>query len=207
MDEPSGVAAIDRKPVQRTVKRAFDVIVSAAALFLLSPLLLAVAVAILVTMGRPALFRQPRPGLHEELFTVYKFRTMRREAGDDAERLTRLGRWLRATSIDELPQLWNVARGDMSLVGPRPLLVEYLDLYDPDQRRRHDMKPGITGLSQVSGRNELPWARQFQLDVRYVERWSLHLDLLILARTVTMVLRRRGVAQPGRATRDRFGAE
>lgn len=191
--------------MQRAIKRALDIVVAAAGLVVISPLLAVVALAILVTMGQPVLFRQQRPGLHEEPFTVYKFRTMRRGQGDDAERLTRLGRCLRATSVDELPQLWNVLRGDMSLVGPRPLLVEYLDRYDSEQRRRHDMKPGITGLSQVAGRNEVPWTRQFELDVRYVDRWCLRLDLVILTRTVAMVLTRRGIAQPGRATRDRFG--
>lgn len=191
--------------MQRLIKRGTDVVLAAAGLVLLSPLLVLVAVAILVTMGLPILFRQRRPGLHEELFTVHKFRTMREGDGDDDERLTRVGRWLRATSIDELPQLWNVLRGDMSLVGPRPLLVEYLDRYDPEQRRRHDVRPGITGLSQVEGRNELSWARQFELDVRYVERWSLWLDVAILARSIAMVLSRRGISQPGRATRDRYG--
>lgn len=198
------MARIDRRPLQRSIKRASDVAAGAGGLLLFSPLLAVVAVAILATMGKPVLFRQLRPGLGEELFTLYKFRTMRHGQGDDGERLTRLGRWLRASSIDELPQLWNVLRGDMSLVGPRPLLVEYLDRYGPEQRRRHGMKPGITGLSQVAGRNELSWTRQFELDVHYVERWSLGLDLVILVRTAAMVLRRRGIAQRGRATRDPF---
>lgn len=161
-------------------------------------------------MGSPVVFRQTRPGLRGEPFTIYKFRTMRDVAGvngtvlPDADRLTRLGRALRTTSLDELPELWNVLRGDMSLVGPRPLLLEHLPLYTPEQARRHEVRPGITGLAQVSGRNRLGWAERFALDVRYVDDRSLALDARILARTLVVALRGRGIAAQGHATMARF---
>ena len=192
------------------LKRTLDVVVSAVVLAVAALPMAAVALAIRLTMGAPVLFRQERPGRDEATFTLLKFRTMRdpRPGEDalatDAERLTGLGRWLRRTSLDELPTLWNVLRGDMSLVGPRPLLVAYLDRYSPTQRRRHEVKPGVTGLAQVEGRNELSWEQQFELDVWYVDHRSLRLDLSILARTVTAVFSGRGVSQEGRATRDEF---
>jgi lipopolysaccharide/colanic/teichoic acid biosynthesis glycosyltransferase len=161
-------------------------------------------------MGFPVLFYQTRPGLNEKPFTMLKFRTMR-DAFDsegrplpDAERLTPLGRFLRATSLDELPELWNVLKGDMSLVGPRPLLPQYLDRYTAFERRRHEVKPGLTGWAQIGGRNSLTWHDKFKLDVWYVDNWSLSLDLKILLRTVSTVLRRDGIAQQGHATMPEF---
>ncbi|GAB3957867.1 sugar transferase [Micromonospora vulcania] len=188
-----------------TGKRVLDVLVAAVGLVLATPVLAAVALAVLVTMGRPVLFRQARPGRHGQLFRLVKFRSMTIGGEDsapanDAARLTRFGRWLRTTSLDELPQLWNVLRGEMSLVGPRPLLPAYLTRYTPQQFRRHDVRPGITGLQQVYGRNTLTWEERFELDVRYVRTRSLRLDLRILARTVWIVLRREGITAAGAAT-------
>ena len=190
------------------VKRGLDVAASALGLVLSAPVQLVVAGLVLATQGRPVLFRQARPGLHGEVFELVKFRTM---CGvddahtTDAERLTRVGRFLRSTSLDELPTLWNVLRGDMSLVGPRPLLVAYLARYTPEQAHRHDVRPGITGLAQVSGRNTLSWEERFALDLDYVERRSLALDLSILWRTVVAVARRRGITAVGEATMSEFG--
>ncbi|MGC4875740.1 sugar transferase [Micromonospora sp. DT43] len=187
------------------LKRALDVLLAATGLLLAAPVLTAVALAVLVTMGRPVLFRQARPGRHGRLFDLVKFRSMTVGGEDcapanDGERLTPFGRWLRTTSLDELPQLWNVLRGEMSLVGPRPLLPAYLTRYTPEQLRRHDVRPGITGLQQVYGRNALSWEERFALDVRYVRHRSLALDLRILLRTVRIVLRREGITAPGVAT-------
>ncbi|MGB9689560.1 sugar transferase [Thermogutta sp.] len=185
--------AAGSRTVQLVIKRMFDVIGAAVALVLLAPLLAVIALAIWITMGRPILFRQVRPGLHGRLFTLYKFRTMRnafRPDGTplpDAERLTPLGRFLRRFSLDELPELWNVLRGDMSLIGPRPLLVEYLPRYTPEQARRHNLRPGITGLAQVMGRNALKFSERLAYDVYYVDHFSLLLDLKILALTLWKV--------------------
>jgi sugar transferase EpsL len=163
----------------------------------LSPFILALAVTLRVTQGAPVLFRQQRPGMGARPFTIYKFRTMLDladpEGQSDAQRTTRLGRKLRALSLDELPELWNVIKGDMSLVGPRPLLMAYLPRYGPVQARRHEVRPGITGLAQISGRNALTWDQKFALDVRYVDEHDLRMDLEILVRTVTTVLSREGV--------------
>jgi sugar transferase EpsL len=186
--------------VTRLVKEVLDRTAAAVGLLVCLPLLAAIALAVRVGIGRPVLFRQPRPGLRERPFLLVKFRTMRPGPGSDAERLTPLGRFLRATSLDELPELWNVLRGEMSLVGPRPLLMQYLKRYTPEQRRRHEVKPGITGWAQVHGRNAVGWEERFALDVWYVDHWSLGLDLRILARTVRVVLARRGVSAPGAAT-------
>jgi lipopolysaccharide/colanic/teichoic acid biosynthesis glycosyltransferase len=186
------------------LKRALDVIVATAALAVLSVPMLAVAAVVRVAMGSPVLFRQVRPGRGGEPFTLLKFRTMRPGPGTDAERLTSIGRWLRRTSVDELPELWNVLVGDMSLVGPRPLLVEYLDLYSDRQARRHDVRPGLTGLAQVEGRNLLDWDERLELDVRYVETHTLPLDLSILWRTIGMVVRREGISAEGEATMAAF---
>lgn len=191
------------------VKRAIDVVVALMGIGLTSPLQLAIAVAVRKTLGKPVLFRQDRPGKHTEQFTLIKFRTMlevdpTEGLTTDAERLTPLGRFLRATSLDELPTLWNVLRGDMSLVGPRPLLPEYLPLYSPRQATRHSVRPGITGLAQVSGRNLLTWEDRLELDAQYVEQWSLLLDLRILGRTVDTVIRRDGISAQGHATMARF---
>ena len=190
-----------------SAKRALDVAGAAALLVVASPVLAAAAVGIVATMGRPVLYRQRRTGLGGRVFTLVKLRTMRaaRDAGEpDAARLTPLGRWLRALSVDELPQLWNVLRGDMSLVGPRPLLPEYLGRYTAEQARRHAVRPGITGLAQVSGRNALPWTEKFRLDVWYVDHASLALDLRILWRTLRCVASGRGIAAPGHATMPEF---
>jgi lipopolysaccharide/colanic/teichoic acid biosynthesis glycosyltransferase len=199
------------KRVQAYLKRVFDVVVSATALVVLAPVMGLIALAVWRTMGRPVLFRQVRPGLHGKPFVMYKFRTMRdlRDAEGkllpDEARLTPFGRWLRSTSLDELPELLNVLRGEMSLVGPRPLLMEYLDRYTPGQARRHEVKPGITGWAQIHGRNNLSWDERFKLDVWYVDNWSLWLDLKILWRTLWMVLRREGISAQGHATMPRFG--
>jgi len=188
------------------IKRLIDVAVSSLSLLILAPLLLTVSLASRMTLGRPVLFRQVRPGYKEKSFTLYKFRTMREAYNSDgtprpdAERLTRLGRLLRHTSVDELPQLWNVLRGDLSLVGPRPLLMQYLSLYTPEQTRRHDVKPGITGWAQVNGRNAIDWDEKFRLDTWYVDHWSLWLDAKILAMTLVKVQRREGISGRGEAT-------
>lgn len=182
-----------------TAKRAMDVVAAAAGLLVLSPLLAAVALGIRVTMGSPVLFRQPRAGRHGRPFTLAKFRTMRppRPGEDpwrsDADRLNALGRFLRSSSLDELPTLWNVLRGDMSLVGPRPLLLSYVERYTPEQRRRLEVLPGITGWAQVNGRQNLRFSERIVLDVWYVDHRSLALDLRILLRTVTQVFRSHGV--------------
>ncbi len=186
------------------VKRAIDVAAASAALVITLPVQAAVAVAVRIDLGSPVLFRQPRPGKNGRVFELVKFRTMRAGEGDDAERLTPCGRFLRATSLDELPTFWHVLRGEMSLVGPRPLLVEYLDRYTPEQARRHEVRPGVTGLAQVSGRNDLDWDAKLALDVDYVERRSLRLDLSILARTIAVVLQRNGIAASGHATMPTF---
>jgi lipopolysaccharide/colanic/teichoic acid biosynthesis glycosyltransferase len=192
------------------LKRGVDVIGAASALLLLSPLMLIVAVLVRLRMGSPVLFRQTRPGLHGQSFELIKFRTMtdaRTADGaiaPDDQRLTALGRWLRRTSIDELPELVNVLRGEMSLVGPRPLLVEYLPLYSPEQARRHEVRPGITGWTQVNGRNALSWDDKFAHDLWYVDHRSLRLDAAILARTVRLVVRGDGVSAPGHATMENF---
>lgn len=195
---------------KRFGKRLIDVGMTVIALALAWPVLLGLAVLVRITHGPPILFCQNRPGLHGRPFQLIKFRTMR-SAFDaqgrplpDAERLTRLGRWLRATSLDELPELWNVLRGDMSLVGPRPLLMEYLPLYSAEQARRHEVRPGITGWAQVNGRNSLSWEEKFELDVWYVEHQSLWLDIKIMAFTIRKVLLREGISAQGEDTMPRF---
>ncbi len=191
-------------------KRVFDILGAGIGLLALSPVLLAVALMIRRRMGRPVFFRQVRPGLHGRPFEMIKFRTMR-DAADaegnplsDSERLTRLGRFLRSSSLDELPELWNVLRGEMSLVGPRPLLMEYLPLYSPEQARRHEVRPGITGWAQVNGRNAISWDERFALDVWYVDNRSLRLDLRIIWLTVRKVLKREGISAAGEATMPKF---
>ena len=193
-----------------TLKRLIDVVVAAAALMLLSPVLLILAVAVRAHLGTPVFFRQTRPGLRGTPFQMIKFRSMRnaRDANGcmltDAERLTPFGCWLRASSLDELPGLWNVFRGEMSLVGPRPLLMEYMALYTPWQARRHDVRPGITGWAQVNGRNAIDWEEKFQMDVWYVDNRSFWLDLRILLMTLGKVARREGISSPNSATVDHF---
>ncbi len=191
-------------------KRIFDLALSIPGFLLLSPIIALISLYVRIQLGSPVLFRQIRPGLHARPFTIYKFRTMtddRDQNGNlipDAQRLTRLGRFLRVSSLDELPELWNVIKGDMSLVGPRPLLMQYLDRYTDEQIRRHEVKPGITGWAQVNGRNAITWEEKFQLDVWYVDNWSLWLDLKILGMTVLKILRREGINQPGQATMEEF---
>jgi lipopolysaccharide/colanic/teichoic acid biosynthesis glycosyltransferase len=192
------------------VKKAVDRGAAAVGLAMTAPLLAVTAAAIRVTMGSPVVFRQPRPGHHGRIFELVKFRTMRDAVGPDgaplpdAERLTPLGRFLRSTSLDELPQLVNVLRGELSLVGPRPLLVRYLDRYTPEQARRHEVMPGITGWCQVNGRNALDWDAKLALDIWYVDHWSLTLDAKILLRTIAHVLRRDGISRDGHATMPEF---
>lgn len=191
-------------------KPLFDRTAAAAGLVVLAPVLGVVAGLVRVKLGRPVLFRQTRPGLHGAPFTLVKFRTMTdaRDADgrllSDAERLPPFGRFLRASSLDELPELWNVLRGEMSLVGPRPLLMRYLDRYTPEQARRHEVRPGITGLAQVSGRNALSWDEKFALDAEYVDRVSLRLDLWILWQTLAKVVRREGISAGQHATMPEF---
>jgi sugar transferase EpsL len=196
--------------VNDQLKRLFDVAVAGALLIVLSPVFAAVSAAIVLVMGGPVLFRQRRPGLNGRLFTILKFRTMvdvtdpHGRSLPEVQRITALGRFLRRTSIDELPEILNVLSGDMSLVGPRPLLAEYLPLYTKDQMRRHDVRPGITGWSQVNGRNALTWEEKFSLDVWYVDHRSLRLDLRILRMTIRQVIRGEGIAHPGVATMEPF---
>lgn len=191
-------------------KRVFDLVLAAPLLLLFSPVFATAALLILMTDGRPVFFRQRRPGLSGRIFSLYKFRTMRSAAGPDgkqlpdAKRITRLGKILRASSIDDLLNLVNVLRGEMSLVGPRPLLVQYLERYTPEQMRRHEALPGITGWAQVNGRNALSWEEKFVLDVWYVDHWSLWLDIKILALTAWKVLKRDGISAPGEATAQEF---
>ena len=191
-------------------KRLFDLALAGPGLILVSPLLLMIAALTWLLHGRPILFRQVRPGYRAAPFTLYKFRTMtegRAPEGNsrsDAERLTRFGRFLRSFSLDELPELFNVLRGEMSLVGPRPLLTQYLARYTPEQARRHAVLPGITGWTQINGRNAIGWEQKFRFDVWYVDHWSLGLDVKILVITIWKVLRREGISQPGQATAEEF---
>ncbi|MBN2019146.1 MAG: sugar transferase [Sedimentisphaerales bacterium] len=191
-------------------KRLFDIILSLTGLVLLSPVLLTCALVIRLKLGSPVLFCQERPGLHGKSFLLYKFRTMtdrRDETGKllpDEQRLPAFGRFLRSTSLDELPELFNVFKGNMSIVGPRPLMMKYLGRYSPEQARRHEVKPGITGWAQVNGRNAISWEDRFKLDVWYVDNHSFWLDLKIIFKTVAAVLKREGITQQGRSTMDEF---
>ncbi len=196
--------------IYRSTKRLLDIVIAAAAMIILSPIMLIVALLILIRMGRPILFVHERAGLHGRLFKLYKFRTMTGKpdlqggAASHEERLTPLGGKLRALSLDEMPQFWNVLMGNMSLVGPRPLWPEYLPLYSPEQARRHNVKPGITGWAQVNGRNATTWEKRFKLDVWYADHRGLWLDLKILALTVIKIMRREGITPDGRASLERF---
>jgi sugar transferase EpsL len=191
-------------------KRALDFVLALSALVVLSPVLAVVAVLIRLRLGRPVFFRQDRPGLRGKPFSLVKFRTMLHAQDphgrplSEAERLAPLGRFLRSTSLDELPELWNVVKGEMSLVGPRPLLVQYLSLYSPEQARRHDVRPGMTGWAQVNGRNALAWDAKFRLDVWYIDHVSLSLDLKILLLTIASVLRREGISTDAHTTMHEF---
>ena len=192
------------------IKRAFDIVAAGCALLVLAPVIVFVAWQISRKMGSPVLFRQVRPGLNGKPFEMIKFRTMKYAldaAGNplpDSERLTPFGQFLRSSSLDELPELWNVLKGDMSLVGPRPLLMEYLPLYSPEQARRHEVRPGVTGWAQVNGRNTLSWEDKFKLDVWYVDNRSLWLDIKVLFLTVKKVLVRDGISAEGEATMSKF---
>lgn len=193
-------------------KRALDLVLTTPALCISLPVQLATAAAIRMTMGRPILFRQERPGLHGEPFEMLKFRTMLMPDPDgglvsDAERMTRLGSFLRSTSLDELPTLWNIVKGDMSLVGPRPLLMQYLERYSPEQARRHDVRPGLTGLAQVNGRNAISWEAKFAHDVDYIDRHTFLLDLWVILQTVLQVIRRDGISADGEATMPEFSGQ
>lgn len=185
------------------LKRLFDIIAASVALLLLSPVILVVAWQVRCKLGSPVLFRQTRPGLHGQPFEMVKFRTMldaQDESGNplpDSERMTPFGRFLRSTSLDELPELWNVVKGDMSLVGPRPLAMAYLPLYSPEQARRHEVRPGVTGWAQINGRNSITWKKKFEMDVWYVDHQSLMLDIKILFLTIKKVLSRSDVQEGG----------
>jgi sugar transferase EpsL len=192
------------------VKRLFDISVSLISLITLSPLIFVLTMLVRIKLGSPVLFRQQRPGLYGRPFGLLKFRTMtdaRATSGvllPDAKRLTSFGRFLRAASLDELPELFNVLKGDMSLVGPRPLLMQYLDRYTPEQARRHDVRPGITGWAQVNGRNAITWEEKFKLDVWYVDNRSLWRDIKIIGMTIWKILKREGISHPGQATMEEF---
>lgn len=192
------------------IKRVLDVLGSGVGLLILSPALIIVSLMISRQMGSPVLFRQTRPGIGGKPFEMMKFRTMRDAVGadccplPDGERLTKLGRFLRSSSLDELPELWNVLKGEMSLVGPRPLLMEYLPLYSPEQARRHEVRPGVTGWAQVNGRNAISWDEKFALDVWYVDNRTLWLDLKIIWMTLRKVVKRDGISAAGEATMPKF---
>ncbi len=195
---------------QRYIKRLLDIILSLAAIVLLGPLLIVVAVLVRIKLGSPVIFHQERPGYHEKIFKLCKFRSMTDARGADGEllpdevRLTKFGRTLRATSLDELPELWNILKGDMSLIGPRPLLVRYLPRYNEFQRHRHDVRPGLTGWAQVNGRNAIDWETKFRYDVEYVNRISFWFDVKILLMTVGKVFRRSGISSATHATMEEF---
>lgn len=191
-------------------KRPFDLLIALPALVILAPVIAVLALLVRVRLGAPVLFRQRRPGLHGKPFEMVKFRTMT-DARDaqgalllDADRLTSFGKFLRSSSLDELPELWNVVKGDMSLVGPRPLLMQYLERYTPEQARRHDVRPGVTGWAQVNGRNAISWEQKFAYDVWYVDNLSFWLDLKILGLTVRKIIVREGISQAGQATMEEF---
>jgi sugar transferase EpsL len=191
-------------------KRLFDLLITLPGLILLLPVMGGVALALWIAEGRPVMYRQPRGGRNGTIFYIHKFRTMR-EAFDaegrllpDEKRLTRLGKFLRATSLDELPELLNILRGEMSLVGPRPLMAKYLPRYSAEQMHRHDVLPGLTGWAQINGRNALSWEERFALDIWYTQHWSLTLDLKIFAATLAKVIRREGISEPGQATMTEF---
>lgn len=196
--------------MKTVVKRLFDIILSAGMLLVLSPLLLIVYILCRIKLGVPVFFRQERPGLHGKIFKMYKFRSMTGERDaegnllPDEVRLTSFGKILRATSLDELPELFNILKGEMSFVGPRPLLVQYLNRYTQQQARRHEVKPGLTGWAQVNGRNAISWEKKFELDVWYVDHWNLRLDLKILWMTAVKVLKRDGISAEGQATAGEF---
>ena len=192
------------------LKRVIDFLLSFIALILLSPLMILLYFLVMIKLGKPAIFKQKRPGKNEKIFTLYKFRTMTDEKDEngnllpDEKRLTKFGKFLRSTSLDELPELVNILKGDMAIVGPRPLLVEYLELYNEEQKHRHDVRPGLTGLAQVSGRNSITWEEKFAKDIEYVNKINFLLDLKIIFKTVSKVFKREGISQEGEATIEKF---
>ncbi|MCK9217198.1 MAG: sugar transferase [Firmicutes bacterium] len=198
---------------QKFLKRPMDFMLSLIALIILSPIMLIIAILVRIKLGSPVIFKQQRPGLNEKIFTLYKFRTMTDEKGDNGEllpdsvRLTKFGKLLRSTSLDELPELWNILKGDMSIVGPRPLLVQYLPLYNEHQKRRHEIKPGLTGLAQVNGRNAISWEEKFDLDVEYIDNIRFITDLKIIFHTIKKVFHREGINSENAATMEIFIGE
>lgn len=195
---------------RRFIKRPMDFILSLIAIIVLSPVFLIIAILVRINLGSPVIFKQKRPGLNEKIFIMYKFRTMTDERDEngqllpDSERLTKFGKILRSTSLDELPELINILKGDMSIVGPRPLLVEYLPLYNDFQRRRHDVRPGLTGLAQVNGRNSISWEEKFKLDVQYVDNVSFLLDMKIILLTLKKTIKREGITFNNGSTSNKF---
>lgn len=208
--EPQETKKIREDIYRKYIKHPMDFVLSLIAILLLSPVFLVIAVLVRINLGSPVIFKQKRPGLNEKIFTLYKFRTMtneRNESGEllpDGERLTKFGSWLRTISLDELPELFNILKGDMSIVGPRPLLVQYLPLYNEQQRRRHEVRPGLTGLAQVNGRNAISWEDKFDYDVEYVENISFFLDLKIIAKTFSKVFKREGINKSENVTMEKF---
>jgi lipopolysaccharide/colanic/teichoic acid biosynthesis glycosyltransferase len=198
------------KPYNKRIKRILDLTIAVPTFIILSPLLIIIAILIRIKLGSPVLFSQQRPGLHGKPFTIYKFRTMtdeRDKEGNmlpDRERMISMGNFLRMNSMDELPELFNVIKGDMSFVGPRPLLMDYLKLYTPEQMRRHEVKPGITGWAQINGRNAITWEKKFKYDVWYVDNLSLWIDVKILIKSIVNIVNREGINQPGHATMGKF---
>jgi lipopolysaccharide/colanic/teichoic acid biosynthesis glycosyltransferase len=195
---------------RRYIKRPMDFILALCAIIVLSPVMLIVAILVRIKLGSPVIFKQQRPGLNEKIFTLYKFRTMNDTRADngqllpDSERLTKFGRFLRSTSLDELPELWNIVRGDMSIVGPRPLLIKYLPLYNEQQKRRHEVRPGLSSLAAIYGRNLLTWEEKFYYDITYVDNISFALDMKIILATLPVTIKREGINQEACATVDEF---
>lgn len=195
---------------RKYIKRPMDFILALIALIVFSPLMLIIALLVKINLGSPVLFKQKRPGLNEKIFTLYKFRTMTDEKDrngnllPDSDRLTRFGKFLRSTSLDELPELYNILKGDMSIVGPRPLLVQYLPLYNDFQRRRHEVRPGLTGLAQVNGRNAITWQEKFEYDVEYVGNVTFKNDMLIILKTIVKIIKREGINSETAATMEYF---
>lgn len=195
---------------RKYIKRGLDFVLSFIALIVLSPVILVIAILVRIKLGKPVIFRQQRPGKNEKIFTLYKFRTMTDEKDEkgnllsDEVRLTKFGKFLRSTSLDELPELINILKGDMSIVGPRPLLVEYLSLYNEEQKRRHNVRPGLTGLAQANGRNRITWEEKFKDDIYYIENISLVDDIKIVFKTIKNVIKREGISEEGSATVRKF---
>lgn len=195
---------------KKYIKRLLDFILSLIALIVLSPLMIIIYILVIIKLGKPGIFKQQRPGKDEKLFTLYKFRTMTDEKDEngnllaDSERLTRFGKILRSTSLDELPELINIIKGDMAIVGPRPLLVEYLPLYNKEQKHRHDVRPGLTGLAQINGRNSISWENKFNDDIEYIHNINFLYDTKIVLMTIIKVLKREGITQTNNATMEKF---